>query len=138
MKKYNGLLIVKTGSQALCKKVQQGKTLDLILICEKLSYRNDLRIGKKISKTGKTAQYYNKYWRLGILDSDLVSCGYLIESNGSLLTSHILEDDLRVVRNKNLASVFHEIMKKQGIFRMIYILALFMLSGVLNKYRTFL
>ena len=138
MKKYNGLLIVKTGSQALCKKLEQGKTLDLIITYDKPSCRNGIRMGKKISKSGKTARYYNKYWRLGILDSDLVRCGYLIEENGDLVTVHRLENDLRVVRNKNFASVFHVILKKRGVCRMVYILALFMFNRVLNKFRTFL
>ena len=91
MKKYNGLLIVKTGSQALCKKLEQGKTMDLIFIHDNLSCCNDIKIGKKISKSGKTARYYNKYWRLGILDSDLLRYGYLTEHNGGLVTVQNIE-----------------------------------------------
>jgi hypothetical protein len=138
MKKYNGLLVVKTGSQALCKELEQGKTMDLIFIHDNLSCCNDIKIGKKVSKSRKTARYYNKYWRLGILDSDLLRYGYLTEQNGDLVTVQSIEDDLRVVRNKNFTSVLNMIIEKWGIFKMIHILVLYMFNQVLNKFRTFL
>ena len=138
MKKYKGLLVLKTGSQANSNKLKQGKTLDLILIYEKHSWRNSLRIGKKISKTGKTSQYFNKFWRLGVLDSDLVMGGYILEDCGSLSTINSLDDDLKILRNKNIKNILQLILQKYGTGKMVFILILFILNHVLNKFRKFL
>ena len=136
MKEYKKHLVVKTGSQIHNKKIEENKVLDIIFVSKRFSL-NNLKIGKEISKSGKTARYYNKFWRLGTLDSDLLKEKLLIKQDRDLATDPKLDTDLSLVRKKKISMVFMKLIGKVGLFKTIYIFNLYLLNQILNKIKKF-
>ena len=132
MKKYKNIKIIRTGSKAISNDKRAGNILDVILIhgwhC-KIYF-----IGKEISKNNSVAIYYNKFWRLGILDRDLC-LDHIIENNTNFIIKPEIEAENKIARNKKLKVVFLEILNKKGFSKSFFILVIFIINSIFKKMR---
>ena len=91
-------------------------------------------MGKKFSKSRRVTRYYNKFWRLGILDNDLRR-NYLIEKDRHFMVDLRLEQENKLARKQKLDKVFFGILKKEGLIKVMYIFSIFLVNTVYKKIR---
>lgn len=122
-------MIVRAGSLAKLKTLQTNKVLDIVMVHRKTFCERYL-IRKELSKSKKTAMYYNRFWRLGLLDHELSSYAKIVD--GKYVIQADLEVKLKLSRTQSLRQNLKCIKINKGMMRAIFILFLFVANSTFN------
>lgn len=122
-------MIVRAGSLAKQKNLRTNKVLDIVMVnrktfCERYLFK------KELSKSKKTAMYYNRFWRLGLLDHELSSYAKVVDGKNVIQAD--LEVKLKLSRTQSLRQNLKCIQINKGTKRAIFILFLFFANSTLN------